>query len=278
MNFGTLFALFGTLTLVGCSGQANSATPTPQATSEVASGAATPTPRPTGQATIPVSATSFQKGTAYLKLHNYSGAEEQFRLAVKSKDRVPEAYAGLGLALLHKGDYMSSYHSFKNAATLAPNTADYYYDAALAALGAGDAHATIDYVTRYLRFRPRDIKAYHLRFTAYGKLLSRKEQVRDAQTEVILAPLNPEVYNDLGIAYGNSGKYKFSEQSLTRAIQLAPAEYRYYLDRAFVENLDHKQAAALQDLRKARALTKDAVAKKNLGLAIQNLIKYMATH
>jgi Flp pilus assembly protein TadD len=220
----------------------------------------------------------YQKGTAYLKAGNYPAAEEQFRLSVTNKQRVPESYAGLGTALLGTGDYMSAYHAFRSAATLDPTNAAYFYQGAYSALYAGDNHATIDYVNRYLRFHPRDINAYHLRFLADGKLLMRKQQIADAQTEVFLEPHKADVYNDLGIAYGNSGKYKYSEQALTRAIQLGPRVDRYYLDRAFVENLDKKQVAALRDLRTAHALTTDPATKKNTAEAIKNLIKYMATH
>jgi lipoprotein NlpI len=108
--------------------------------------------------------------------------------------------------------------------------------------------------------------------------LARKAQIQDAETEVLLAPLKADVYNDLGIAFGNSGKYKLSEEALTRAIQLDPSVDRYYRDRAFVENIDNKQPAALADMRKAHAITKDPATKKYTAEAIKNLIKYMATH
>jgi tetratricopeptide (TPR) repeat protein len=275
MKLGTLFALCGALAIAGCSNQASPASPTPKSATEVANGV---TLTPTAQPVAVASGTSFQKGAVYLKARNYTAAEEQFRLSITDKQRMPESYSGLGTALVGAGDYMSAYHAFKNAAALDPANASYYYHAGFAALYAGDYHAAVDYVNRYLRFRPRDVNAYHLRFEADAKLLQRAAQIRDARIEIYLAPRNPEVYNDLGIAYGNSGKYKFSEQALTRAIQLSPTTDRYYLDRAFVENLDHKQPAALRDLREANTLTSDPTTKKNTAEAIKNLINYMATH
>lgn len=273
MKFGSLLVMGGAVLLTGCSSTAlgkADPTPTPAAS----------TPLPTRTASVaqarPAAHTgnSFADGQTDLKNGNYRAATTAFRAAIKTKQHVAAAYAGLGTAYVRLINYPVAYQAFRNASTLDPRNPAYLYNAAYTALYSQNYHVAITYATRFIHLRPTAPSGYHVRFLAYGSLLEPKKQIGDALTIIRLAPRQPDAYNDLGIAYANSRKYSDSIKAFTEAIKLDPTNLNYYTNRAIAENTANDPNAAIADFEKAKTLTSNKATLVRLNGAIAALKKH----
>jgi len=222
-----------------------------------------------------VTGTAYDRGQTYMKVRNFPAALTQFGLSIRRNQRVADSYANIGTANLDMGKPAAAYRAFKAAVSHNATNAAYLYYAAYSALYNQDFRGAVSYATRFIGLQPKNPAGYHLRFLAYGKLLERKNQVKDASAEVKLQPRSPESYDDLGIALTNDGKFAPAVTAFSHAIHLRPASLSYYTNRAMAENLNGQTNAVLRDLHTARSLAKDSLTKKQIDEAIANFKKHL---
>jgi tetratricopeptide (TPR) repeat protein len=277
-----VFPILAAALLAGCGSQAaaNNPSPTPSPNRTATSGAPTPDPSPTraavptlGPAHVTASMSPYQRGLAYVKVRDYKNAAREFKASILAHRDVTASYVGLAASALASGDYLNAYQNYVLASNRAPTNASYLYYAAFSAYYAGDYHDSIPYATRFIALQPNNPAGYHLRFLDYGGLTMAKQQLKDAQMVARLQPHNASAYNDLAIAYTNNRRFAQSQQTFTRAIQLARTVPQYYLNRARVDLLLKQTKAAIQDFKKARSLTTDPVTREQLQAAIIALEK-----
>jgi Flp pilus assembly protein TadD len=169
--------------------------------------------------------------------------------------------------------YHAAYSAFKKAAAQAPHVSGYLYGAASSALYAQDYKGAVRYASELIKLQPKNSAAYHVRMLAYGRLYMLKLHLKDARKVASLNPNDAEARDDLGIALANNRKYYQALAQFTRAIQLQPKNYRYYSNRALVENVIKQRKEAIADIRKALSLTNDPGLKKVLTDELTTLLK-----
>jgi len=151
-----------------------------------------------------------------------------------------------------------------------------HYELALAQSSQGRFKAAADEARESLRIHPHHVEALN---QAAICLLQAGGDVREAEAllrhAIDIAPFYYKTFHNLGVLEWRQARRAEGRQDFTRAIQLKPDHAMAYLNRGML-NLEGGEAdAALEDLRKAKALGIDVGSALRSGAAsAQNDSRY----
>ena len=181
-------------------------------------------------------------------------AERLVRLAVALDGNNAYAHSCLSLALSLRGDHRGAVAEADRALMLSPNLAFAYGRRGEALIFFDRAREGIRDLQTSLRLDPRgSMQAVCLGQVAVGFYLARayEDAVRAAKDTVRLFPEYPLAYRWLAAGLGQLGRIEEAEETLERAMAIAPGSFDMYVRHRvpWMQAEDH--AHMLEGLRKA---------------------------
>ncbi len=169
---------------------------------------------------------------------------------------VAVAYANMGTAYGHRGEYEKELECYRTFLRIRPRRRGIHQNVAVAyqqlgnraALRGDEASAAAYYAQEAESYRilieeqGESARLYNLLGVALGRSGSYREAVDSLERAIILRPDDPDVYNNLGLALGYLGYLDQSREAFETSIRLAPDALE---PRANLEEL-------LQSIRPAR--------------------------
>ena len=162
------------------------------------------------------------RGLQWKREKNYQQALAEYRAAAELEPGNPVWQVSMGETHLQLGDLASALASYQHATKLAPNEAAYWRLLAV--------------------------------FCAANSTQVEEIGLPAAQKAQGLAPNDPLVLDALGWSYLSSGRYMLAEQTLQKALKLAPDLASAHLHLGMTHLAQNDRASAYVELTRARAL------------------------
>ncbi len=166
-----------------------------------------------GGATASDPHTALDLGTTYVNAGNYSGAEEQFRIAVQGLPNDAEAHYALGSVLMEEKQYQESQEELLQVVKLKPDLSGVYGNLAVVAAANQNFQLAIRALEERAKYLPENPGTYFLRATAYDNLKVTAKAVENYKQ--FLATTDGKLPNQewqarhrlMAIDPGNASKY-----------------------------------------------------------------------
>ncbi|MCX6348072.1 MAG: tetratricopeptide repeat protein [Candidatus Aureabacteria bacterium] len=136
---------------------------------------------------------------------------------------VAVAYANMGTAYGHRGQYEKELECYRRYLEIRPHRKQIYQNVALAYQQMGDYEKEADAYRVLLEDQGESPRLYNLLGVALGRLEKYREAIACFERAVNLKPDDAEVYNNLGLALGYLGYLDQSREAFQTAIRLEPA-------------------------------------------------------
>lgn len=165
-----------------------------------------------------------------------------------------------GISQLESGDYLRARLSLEQAVSLDPNRAVYRNALGLAQLHSGGLAQSVSSFHEAIRLNANFFDAYNNLGVALAQSGKWKEAIA-AFEKVLTFPFysSPEiVYQNLGWAYYNLGRYQEAESALKSALRLDPQIALTHYTLGLLYEKQHRKPDALQSYREAVKLTADS--------------------
>ncbi len=194
----------------------------------------------------------------------------------QSKEDRAKASVELGLAHLRNGDRQSAKRPLLHALDVDPRSPDVHH--ALAIMYAGDLEHGLAYehYTRALQLKPDYTQARN-NFGAYlhsrGRYVEAIEQMQLAAADT-LYPRRFVVFENLGLAYLETGRVREAEEAFRRALNLNPNQSRSHLELAELYFNTGKIEPSYNHFQRFQALNDGADARALwLGIRLQRKLE-----
>ncbi|MBI1258729.1 MAG: tetratricopeptide repeat protein [Chloroflexi bacterium] len=219
----------------------------------------------------------FARGKRRADLGDYAQAIEDFDRAIALSPRTAAYYVERGDCYHWSGDTRRCLADENRAIELDPYQADYYVRRGRSSINLRAYDEAVRDFSRALRLEPEQAETYFLRGTAYARDRDWQHAVADCCKAVELEPECAEYQAALGMAYicehGLRDDYDRSIEHLRRAVELAPENVNYRLQRAhslwikgrFGEAIADYDAALLLEPQNAHCYALRGIAKRQQG-------------
>jgi len=159
----------------------------------------------------------YNRGNAYLELHEYAKAIKDFDKAIELSPNYAEAYNNRGVAYAELGEYKRAIKDYDKAIELNPDDAEAYYNRGIAYARLGKYKRAIEDYDRAIELNPNYAKAYIGRGLAYAERGEYNKAIKDFDKAIELNHNLAEAYYNRGIAYAELGKYDRAREDMLRA-------------------------------------------------------------
>jgi tetratricopeptide (TPR) repeat protein len=198
--------------------------------------------------------------------HDVDRAEAIFARLVDEDDTNANAWRGLGLAHLVRGEFELSREALERSLELAPDTPGAHLALASTLGLMGRPNQALQHALRARDLRPRSADAANVVGLTY-LLLDQPDQAEEIFSQVVrLAPDVPAYANNLGMAMAAQGRYG----DALRAFERAGDEQSAYnnLGYAYFLNGDYEMAISQYERALAAPGDEDVLVIRNLNAAI----------
>lgn len=162
-----------------------------------------------------------ERGAELIGKGDIQGALNLFELVVESNPIDHLAIYYVGLCHLKLDKVSTAVLHFNRALELAPNTANYLSDRAVAKMRARDKEGSLADLDRCVELEPHYSYRYSLRAFAKNSFGDADGAIEDYIKAIELDPDDPITYNNLGLAQEAKGYQKDAKQSFDRSNELS---------------------------------------------------------
>jgi len=207
-----------------------------------------------------------------MQLNRYDEAEKQFLELINKNVDQDYAHFRLGILYIERDrNHKKAIEQFTKAIELKNDSADYYFNRAIALQFIGKTEKAIDDFSSYITLRPTKASVYENRGSCYFNIGKFKKAANDFQMALKYSPGNKmymhklseasvKTGSDMGLGsndvnfliergktYCSSSDFENAKKDYLRAMELAPSEGEpcYLLGRLYKEKLKDKQKALL---------------------------------
>jgi tetratricopeptide (TPR) repeat protein len=194
-------------------------------------------------------------------------AWKDYNEAIRLNPRYMEAYVNRGIVKMRYGNCRAAIADLDEAVRLGRREAQVYYNRARGyicligtTLPSAEVQPTyrraiLDY-SRAIRLKPRYVRAYVSRGTAYRNMSKPQKALEDLNKAISMDPRNDGAYYIRAIVYADLKQYRRAAKEYGRAIRVNPKYLKAYLARGLLYQYKLKnRAKAIADYRAAYKLS-----------------------
>ena len=160
------------------------------------------------------------RGVAKGDIGDYSGAIDDYTIAIKLDPNYANAYYNRGVAKGEIGDYSGAIDDYTIAIKLDPNYANAYYNRGVNKNNKGDYSGAIDDYTNAIKLDPNYAFAYNNRGDSKQKIGDYVGAINDFTYAIKLDPKYTRAYNNRGYSKMQIGDYSGACKDIEIAIRL----------------------------------------------------------
>lgn len=193
----------------------------------------------------------FNRGVAYVQLHDYSLSIEDFTRVLKDKPDYILALHARGTALRKMGQYDRAMADHDLAIGSAPNSADLLHNRALTLRKLGRVDGAVEDLGRAILLNSDFAPAYKLRADIYFQRHVYDEALGDYLNA---ARINPEDYGttyNIGLSLSLLGQFPHAIEAYSRVLKIYPDHMLSLMSRADSLRLVNEHSRALVDINHA---------------------------
>lgn len=173
----------------------------------------------------------YRRGTALMEKKDPEGAIAQFNKAIELNPKMAEAYRDRGRAKNAKKDFAGAVADLRRAAELAPKDAAVFLQLGHALADSGQPEPALEAYKRAIELDPKQGEAHSGKALVHFGRGEFKEALDACETGGKAVPGYAPLQNIAGTALVKLGQPEKAMEAFGRAIELAPDDYRAYLNR-----------------------------------------------
>ncbi len=198
----------------------------------------------------------FNRAVEWQQQGKLTEAAAEYRAALAAKPDYVEAHANLGVVLARLGKYEESVAAYEAALKLAPQLTPILFNLGIAHYRAGQFSKASEVFERFLQQRPDVVQARQLYGLSLAALGRDEDALKQLEPTVDVAPPDPAVLYQMGMAYLRLGRSGFRATLERLASFPAGLPVLHLLQgQAFLRDLEFEQA--LEELNAAAKLNAD---------------------
>lgn len=196
----------------------------------------------------------YNRGTAKLKLGQYSEAIQDYDEAIKLNSRFVEAYNNRGAIKATLGQYAESIQDYDKATELNPKYEQAYYNRGTAKAKLGQYTEAIQDYDKAIELNPKYAQAYYNRGNAKTRFGDYNKAIQDYDKAIELNSEFAKAYYNRGNNKTKLRQYSEAIKDYDKAIGLEPTYVRAHFNKSCAYALQKDKAQALIWLDKALQL------------------------
>ncbi len=168
-------------------------------------------------------------GSSYLKLHDYSEAEQLFKNAVYLNPSDKVSWCGIGLVLLENKNFAESIQAFDKAIRIDPRYAEAWNNKGVTLMAQGKDDEALQAYNQSIKFDQKlETAWFNKGFALYDKTYFN-ESIKAYDQAINLDPTDSDALTNKGASYYKLKNYPQAIQTLNDAINITPNNaYAWY--------------------------------------------------